>query len=152
MGFQNDGLIHSCLHSYLVPVHCPHNRLNNYFKVDFIRLVLCCNSFSGSSGPLGENANKQNFDTVHKALHDLAPAILFNLIGTIFSSLTGPEPHSPYFGHTYQVHQIASCLRTFAHAIFIIERLCPSPTPYHWFLRLCWNTTFSQTLLWPLLL
>lgn len=56
---------------------------------------------------------------VHRALYDPAPAILFSLIGAIFSSLTSPEPHSPYLGHAYQVHQIASCLRTFAHAVFI---------------------------------
>lgn len=56
---------------------------------------------------------------VHRALYELAPAILFSLIGAIFSSLTSLESHSPYFGHTYQVHQMASCLRIFAHAVFI---------------------------------
>lgn len=68
MGFQYDGLIHSCLNSYLAPVHCSHNRLNNYFKVDFIKLVPCCNSFNGSSQPLGKNTKNQNQNQTNKTL------------------------------------------------------------------------------------
>lgn len=68
---------------------------------------------------------------VHRTLHALASAILFSLIGAILSSLTSPEPHSPYLGPICQLRQMASCLRTFENTVFITRESPPScyPTP-----------------------